>query len=190
MEGVVAKQASAKYTPEGTSWVKIKNRQYSQAVGREDLFSVSSSAVGRQMSIHYLVRRWGKVGNVLWSIKLLWPRVRGRGIVMEENAHRQALEAMWRERLVITRTRYEAARPLLRLPVSFSRRSPPRTATLPLTTRYGQNVVPWWNSSGWRQFFMTSCSIGRFPRRTRGCSQDGRNIHYLTIPALTRHCRC
>lgn len=38
MEGVVAKQASAKYTPEATTWVKIKNRQYSQAVGREDFF--------------------------------------------------------------------------------------------------------------------------------------------------------
>ena len=39
MEGVVAKQASAKYTPEATTWVKIKNRQYSQPVGREDFFN-------------------------------------------------------------------------------------------------------------------------------------------------------
>ena len=39
MEGIVAKQASAKYTPEATTWVKIKNREYSQAVGREDLFN-------------------------------------------------------------------------------------------------------------------------------------------------------
>jgi ATP-dependent DNA ligase len=38
MEGVVAKQATAKYTPDATTWVKIKNRQYSQAVGREDFF--------------------------------------------------------------------------------------------------------------------------------------------------------
>ena len=38
MEGVVAKQASAAYTPEATTWVKIKNRQYSQAAGREDFF--------------------------------------------------------------------------------------------------------------------------------------------------------
>jgi bifunctional non-homologous end joining protein LigD len=38
MEGIVAKQASARYTPETTSWVKIKNRAYSQAVGREDFF--------------------------------------------------------------------------------------------------------------------------------------------------------
>jgi ATP-dependent DNA ligase len=38
MEGIVAKQASAHYTPEATTWVKIKNRQYSQAIGREDLF--------------------------------------------------------------------------------------------------------------------------------------------------------
>jgi ATP-dependent DNA ligase len=39
MEGVVAKQATAKYTPDATTWVKIKNRQYSQAVGREDFFN-------------------------------------------------------------------------------------------------------------------------------------------------------
>jgi len=26
MEGIVAKQASAHYTPEATTWVKIKNR--------------------------------------------------------------------------------------------------------------------------------------------------------------------
>jgi bifunctional non-homologous end joining protein LigD len=38
MEGVVAKQASASYTPEATTWVKIKNRAYSQAAGREDFF--------------------------------------------------------------------------------------------------------------------------------------------------------
>jgi bifunctional non-homologous end joining protein LigD len=38
MEGIVAKQASAHYTPEATTCVKIKNRQYSQAVGREDFF--------------------------------------------------------------------------------------------------------------------------------------------------------
>jgi bifunctional non-homologous end joining protein LigD len=38
MSGVVAKQASARYTPDATTWVKIKNREYSQAVGREDFF--------------------------------------------------------------------------------------------------------------------------------------------------------
>ena len=38
MEGIVAKQAAGLYTPERTSWVKIKNRKYSQAVGREDFF--------------------------------------------------------------------------------------------------------------------------------------------------------
>jgi bifunctional non-homologous end joining protein LigD len=38
MEAIVAKQASAGYTPDATTWVKIKNRQYSQAVGREDFF--------------------------------------------------------------------------------------------------------------------------------------------------------
>jgi bifunctional non-homologous end joining protein LigD len=39
MEGIVAKQANARYTPEATTWVKIKNRQYSQAIGREDFFN-------------------------------------------------------------------------------------------------------------------------------------------------------
>jgi bifunctional non-homologous end joining protein LigD len=29
MEGVVAKQVSPKYTPEATTWVKIKNRHFS-----------------------------------------------------------------------------------------------------------------------------------------------------------------
>ena len=38
MEGVVAKLTDGRYTPEATTWVKIKNRQYSQAVGREDFF--------------------------------------------------------------------------------------------------------------------------------------------------------
>jgi ATP-dependent DNA ligase len=38
MEGVVAKQANGRYTPEATTWIKIKNRAYSQAVGREDFF--------------------------------------------------------------------------------------------------------------------------------------------------------
>jgi bifunctional non-homologous end joining protein LigD len=38
MEGIVAKQAAASYTPDATTWVKIKNKRYSQAVGREDFF--------------------------------------------------------------------------------------------------------------------------------------------------------
>jgi ATP-dependent DNA ligase len=38
MEGIVAKLASAEYTPEAMTWVKIKNRKYSQAVGRADFF--------------------------------------------------------------------------------------------------------------------------------------------------------
>jgi hypothetical protein len=38
MEGIVAKQANARYTPEATTWVKIENRQYSQAAGRHDFF--------------------------------------------------------------------------------------------------------------------------------------------------------
>lgn len=38
MEGVVAKLAAGKYTPDETSWVKIKNRRYSQAEGRAEFF--------------------------------------------------------------------------------------------------------------------------------------------------------
>jgi ATP-dependent DNA ligase len=38
MEGIVAKQANARYTPEAATWVKIKNWLYSQAVGCEDSF--------------------------------------------------------------------------------------------------------------------------------------------------------
>jgi bifunctional non-homologous end joining protein LigD len=39
MEGVIAKQANARYTPDATTGVKIKNRQYSQAAGRQDFFN-------------------------------------------------------------------------------------------------------------------------------------------------------
>jgi bifunctional non-homologous end joining protein LigD len=38
MEGIVAKQAAGLYTPEATTWVKIKNPAYSQAAGRSDFF--------------------------------------------------------------------------------------------------------------------------------------------------------
>src|SRR5262249_52171870 len=38
MEGIVAKQANARYTPEAPTWVKIKNPAYSQAAGRADFF--------------------------------------------------------------------------------------------------------------------------------------------------------
>jgi bifunctional non-homologous end joining protein LigD len=38
MEGIVAKRAEGRYTPEATTWVKIKNAAYSQAAGRQELF--------------------------------------------------------------------------------------------------------------------------------------------------------
>ena len=38
LEGIVAKLASGGYTPDETTWVKIKNRAYSQAEGRADFF--------------------------------------------------------------------------------------------------------------------------------------------------------
>jgi hypothetical protein len=39
MEGILAKRASVRYTPEATSWVKKIKRQYSQAVARGDFFA-------------------------------------------------------------------------------------------------------------------------------------------------------
>ena len=38
LEGIVAKRRDGLYTPEETSWVKIKNPAYSQAEGRRELF--------------------------------------------------------------------------------------------------------------------------------------------------------
>jgi ATP-dependent DNA ligase len=38
LEGIVAKRKDGLYTPEATTWVKIKNPAYSQAEGGRDLF--------------------------------------------------------------------------------------------------------------------------------------------------------
>ncbi len=38
LEGIVAKLAGGRYTPDETTWVKIKNRCYSQSEGRADFF--------------------------------------------------------------------------------------------------------------------------------------------------------
>ena len=38
LEGIVAKRKDGLYTPEETSWVKIKNPAYSQMEGRRELF--------------------------------------------------------------------------------------------------------------------------------------------------------
>jgi len=46
MEGVVAKLKDGLYTPEETSWIKVKNRAYSQAEGRHDFFDQRRRAVG------------------------------------------------------------------------------------------------------------------------------------------------
>ena len=50
MEGIVAKLANARYTPDATTWVKIKNRQYSQAVGRHDFFDPRRVRTGNSRS--------------------------------------------------------------------------------------------------------------------------------------------
>jgi ATP-dependent DNA ligase len=41
MEGIVAKLAAGRYEPGATTWVKVKNRAYSQAEGRADFFAVT-----------------------------------------------------------------------------------------------------------------------------------------------------
>ena len=41
LEGVVAKLATGRYEPTATTWVKIKNRAYSQAEGRADFFDTA-----------------------------------------------------------------------------------------------------------------------------------------------------
>lgn len=45
LEGIVAKLASGVYNPDATTWVKIKNRAYSQAVGRHEFFEQRRGAV-------------------------------------------------------------------------------------------------------------------------------------------------
>ena len=44
LEGIVAKRRDGLYTPEETSWVKIKNRNYSQKEGRRELFEPKRAA--------------------------------------------------------------------------------------------------------------------------------------------------
>jgi ATP-dependent DNA ligase len=38
LEGIVAKRKSHPYLPEHATWLKIRNREYSQWIGREELF--------------------------------------------------------------------------------------------------------------------------------------------------------
>jgi ATP-dependent DNA ligase len=45
LDGIVAKRRDGLYTPEATTWVKIKNPRYSQAEGRRELFERRRGAV-------------------------------------------------------------------------------------------------------------------------------------------------
>jgi len=45
LEGIVAKRRDGLYTPEETTWVKIKNARYSQMDGRRELFEKRRSTV-------------------------------------------------------------------------------------------------------------------------------------------------
>ena len=44
LEGIVAKRKSDPYLPEHATWLKIRNRNYSQWVGREELFERERSS--------------------------------------------------------------------------------------------------------------------------------------------------
>lgn len=44
IEGIVAKQMNAPYDPDAPTWVKIKNRNYSQSVGRHERFEKMRAA--------------------------------------------------------------------------------------------------------------------------------------------------
>jgi bifunctional non-homologous end joining protein LigD len=50
LEGIVAKCKSDPYLPEHASWLKIRNHEYSQWVGREELFERER---GRRHSVHF-----------------------------------------------------------------------------------------------------------------------------------------
>jgi hypothetical protein len=47
LEGIVAKAAHGLYQPQKTTWVKIKNQNYSQAAGRRDFFDVRRKPASR-----------------------------------------------------------------------------------------------------------------------------------------------
>jgi ATP-dependent DNA ligase len=46
LEGIVAKRKDGVYTPDETTWVKIRNPRYSQMEGRRELFEKRAVAVG------------------------------------------------------------------------------------------------------------------------------------------------
>jgi ATP-dependent DNA ligase len=48
LEGIVAKHRNSRYTTENgnPAWVKIKNRRYSQVIGRDELFERRYEAAG------------------------------------------------------------------------------------------------------------------------------------------------
>jgi len=45
LEGIVAKDRRAPYDPQRSTWFKIRNRNYSQLAGREELFERARHAV-------------------------------------------------------------------------------------------------------------------------------------------------
>ena len=59
LEGIVARAAEGQYQPEKTTWVKIKNPNYSQAAGRRDF---STFAENRPLDLEKLRSHGENVG--------------------------------------------------------------------------------------------------------------------------------
>jgi hypothetical protein len=64
LEGIVAKRKSDPYLPEHANWLKIRNSNYSQWAGREELFERE-----RQHDPDLLVRP-GVCGHYCWRLNL------------------------------------------------------------------------------------------------------------------------
>src|SRR5262249_20806232 len=70
MEGIMAKLARDMYTPEATTWVKIKNRAYSQAEGRVDFFDVRVAQVWwSRWAEKRSMKRWVVSGKPRFTIR-------------------------------------------------------------------------------------------------------------------------
>jgi hypothetical protein len=62
LEGIVAKAAQGLYQPEKTTWVKIKNPNYSQAAGRRD-FSMHGFAENLRLDLEKLRSRLARMSD-------------------------------------------------------------------------------------------------------------------------------
>jgi hypothetical protein len=91
MEGIVAKLAGGGYTPEQTTWVKIKNRAYSQAEGRTEFFEGRTDPAGVARGNRYF-RITSLTGQMQRDIRAVarrltgrWSYIRRSGAFMSDN---------------------------------------------------------------------------------------------------------